>query len=133
EGPLIAAGKLAGVISRQSLADPTSSGFQQGLAMYREMAKSARAFAWLRNEGDTRIEELNAGRAYMRFNLKATELGLCIHPWSQSLQEYPEMAGLYGDVHDLIGKGKRLQMLVRVGYAPDIYPTPRRGLEAHLA
>ncbi|MEO0712494.1 MAG: twin-arginine translocation pathway signal protein [Pseudomonadota bacterium] len=133
EGPLIAAGKLAGVISRQSLADPTSSGFQQGLAMYREMAKSARAFAWLRNEGDTRIEELNAGRAYMRFNLKATELGLSIHPWSQSLQEYPEMAGLYGDVHDLIGKGKRLQMLVRVGHAPDIYPTPRRGLEAHLA
>lgn len=133
EGPMIAAGKLAGVVTKETLADQTSSGFKQGLAMYKEMAMSARAFAWLSNEGDTRIEELNAGRAYLRFNLKGTALGLAIHPWSQSLQEYPEMEGLYGEVHDLIGGGKRLQMLVRVGYAPDIYPTPRRGLEAHLA
>ena len=132
EGPMVAAGALLGMVMKTQLADQSSDGFKQGLAMYREKAMSARAFAWLSNDGDTRTEELNAGRAYLRFNLKATELGLAIHPWSQALQEYREMATLYEEVHDLIGKGKRLQMLVRVGHAPDIIPTPRRGLSAHL-
>ncbi|MEO1027928.1 MAG: twin-arginine translocation pathway signal protein [Pseudomonadota bacterium] len=132
EGPMVAAGALLSMVTKTQLADQSSDGFKQGLAMYREKAMSARAFAWLSNDGDTRTEELNAGRAYLRFNLKATELGLAIHPWSQALQEYREMATLYEEVHDLIGKGKRLQMLVRVGHAPDIIPTPRRGLSAHL-
>lgn len=133
DGVMIEAGKLFGVLSKEALADPASEGFKQGVAMYRAKAESARAFAWLMNDGETRIDEINAGRAYLRFNMTATELGLCIHPWSQSLQEFPEMATLYDEVHGLIGDGKRLQMLVRVGYAPDIIPTPRRGLEAHLA
>ena len=132
EGPMIAAGRLAGVVNRKTLADPNSEGFKQGLAMYRDMAMSARGFAWFTNADRTRQDQLDAGRAYVRFNLKATELGLGIHPWSQSIQEYPEMASLFEEVHSLIGGGERLQMLVRVGYAPDIIPTPRRGLDAHL-
>jgi hypothetical protein len=64
--------------------------------------------------------------------LKATQLGLGIHPWSQSLQEYDEMKDLFREVHDLIGKGQRVQMLYRIGYGPDVDPTPRRGLKAHL-
>lgn len=129
EGPLIAAGKLLGQVNRTALADPTSSGFKQGLDIYEAKAMSARAFAWLMNENQSRIDQLNAGRAYVRFNLKATELGLAVHPWSQSLQEFPEMAELHEEVHDLIGDGKRLQMLVRVGHAPPIGPAPRWGLE----
>ena len=132
EGPMIAAGKLLGMVNRDSLADPTSAGFQQGLAMYEAMAMSARGFLWLSNDDTSRQEQINAGRAYVRLNLKATELGLGIHPWSQSLQEYPEMAELYEEVHALIGEGKRLQMLVRVGYGPEVIATPRRGLNAHL-
>ncbi|MEQ8558233.1 MAG: hypothetical protein RIB03_07935 [Henriciella sp.] len=132
EGPTIAAGKLLGIVNRQTLADPTSIGFQQGLNMYRGMAMSARAFAWLTNANASRIDQFDAGRAYIRLNLKATELGLGIHPWSQSLQEYPEMSSLYDEVHTLIGGGERLQMLVRIGYGPQVMPTPRRGLDAHL-
>ncbi|WP_018149654.1 Acg family FMN-binding oxidoreductase [Henriciella marina] len=132
EGPMIAAGKLVGMVNRESLADPTSAGFKQGLAMYEGMAMSARAFLWLTNDDTSRRDQIDAGRAYVRLNLKATELGLGIHPWSQSLQEYPEMTPLYEEVHDLIGEGKRLQMLVRVGYGPDVIATPRRGLNAHL-
>lgn len=133
DGVMMSAGKMIGMLTKTQLADQTSTGFKQGLDMYQAKAESARAFAWLTNDNETRIDQINAGRAYLRFNLKATELGLCIHPWSQALQEYPEMAGLYQEAHDLIARGKRLQMLVRVGYAPDIIPTPRRGLEAHLA
>lgn len=133
EGPLIGAGRLAGVVSRDTLGDPTSTAFQQGLDMYREMAMSARAFGWLANGDNDRTEQLNAGRAYVRLNLRATELGLGIHPWSQALQEYAEMSDLYEEVHALVGRGERLQMLYRIGYADPVIPTPRRGLNAHLA
>ena len=42
------------------------------------------------------------------------------------------MADLYDEVHDLIGGGQRLQMLVRVGYAKPIMATPRWPMETHL-
>ena len=58
------------------------------------MAMSARAFGWLTNGNRTRKDQLDAGRAYLRLNLEATRLGLAIHPWSQALQEYPEMADI---------------------------------------
>lgn len=132
EGPLIGAGRLAGVVSRDTLGDPASTAFQQGLDMYREMAMSARAFGWLANGNTSRTDQLHAGRAYVRLNLRATELGLGVHPWSQALQEYPEISGLFEEVHTLIGKGERLQMLFRIGYADPVIPTPRRGLNAHL-
>ena len=132
EGPFIAAGKLIGMVNRETLADQTSAGFQQGLNMFEALAMSARGFAWLTNGNQTRTDQINAGRAYARMNLTATSLGVSIHPWSQSLQEYPEMADLYDEVHNLIGGGQRLQMLVRVGYAKPIMATPRWPMETHL-
>jgi hypothetical protein len=132
EGPLFAFGKLAGVINRRTLADPASEAFRQGVAMYEGLARSARAFGWLTNANAGRSDQIDAGRAYVRLNLKATELGLAVHPWSQSLQEYPEMADLYREVHGLVGGGQRVQMLFRVGYSRPVAPTPRWGLESHL-
>ena len=132
EGPFLALGTLAGVVTPEALADPTSAAFKQGLDMYRPLAASARAFAWLTNDGATREGQLAAGRAYMRLTLEAVAQGLAVHPWSQALQEYPEIADLYAEVHALIGGGQTLQMLVRVGYAKPVPPAPRRGLEAHM-
>jgi hypothetical protein len=132
EGPMIGLGKAIGLISREALADQSSEGFRQGLAMYEAMAMSARGFVWIANDNQSRADQIDAGRAYVRMNLRATELGLGLHPWSQALQEYDEMAPLYARVHGLIGGGKRLQMLARTGFGPDVGPTPRRGLEAHL-
>ncbi|MEQ9315925.1 MAG: nitroreductase family protein [Henriciella sp.] len=132
EGPMMAAGKLLGVVTPEKLGDPSTTAFQQGLDMYHGMAMSARAFGWLTNENVSRTDQLNCGRDYVRLNLKATELGLGVHPWSQSLQEYEAMTDLYEEVHGLIGGGKRIQMLFRIGYADRIIPTPRRGLDAHL-
>lgn len=132
EGPFIAAAKLFGVVSRKALSDPSSEGFQQRLNMYEALAVSARGFAWLANANLTRADQVHAGRAYVRMNLAATSLGISMHPWSQSLQEYEEMAGLYAEVHELIGEGQRLQMLVRVGYAKPIIATPRWPMESRL-
>jgi hypothetical protein len=133
EGGMIEVGARLGLVSREALADPTSSAFKQGLELYRKMAGSARAFGWILNRNASRGDQLNAGRAYVRMNLKATELGLGVHPWSQSLQEYREMSALYKEVHGLIGNGLTVQMLYRIGYAENIEPSPRRGLQAHLA
>jgi hypothetical protein len=76
------------------------------------------------------------GRAYVRLQLAATALGLRMHPLSQALQEYPEQAQNYKAIHQLLG-GKdgadTVQMWTRLGYAPEVGPSPRRGLPAHLA
>ena len=129
---MIEAGRLVGAVTREALANPNSTAFRQGLDLYRNMAMSARAFGWLINNNESRLDQINAGRAYVRLNLKATALGLSIHPWSQALQEYSEMEELFREVHDLLGQGRRLQMLFRIGYGPQIGPTPRRGLETHI-
>ncbi|MFN7054360.1 Acg family FMN-binding oxidoreductase [Hyphomonas sp.] len=130
EGPMLGALSAAGILTRETLADPSSQAFRQGLDMYRPLAASARAFAWIANDGASREGEIAAGRAYMRLALTAEALGLAIHPWSQALQEYAEMEALYEEVHALIGGGQRLQMLVRAGYASPVVPAPRRGLSA---
>ena len=132
EGPMMELARMTGMVSREALLDPKSDAFRMGLDMYRPKAASARAFAWLVNDHVGRMSELNAGRAYARLALKAAELGLAIHPWSQALQEFPEIRSLYDEVHALIGDGKRVQMLVRAGYADPVIPAPRRGLDAHI-
>ena len=132
EGPMMELARMTGMVSREALLDPKSDAFRMGLDMYRPKAASARAFAWLVNDHVGRASELNAGRAYARLALKAAELGLAIHPWSQALQEFPEIRSLYDEVHALIGDGKRVQMLVRAGYADPVIPAPRRGLDAHI-
>ncbi|HQF31619.1 MAG TPA: twin-arginine translocation pathway signal protein, partial [Hyphomicrobiales bacterium] len=59
-------------------------------------------------------------------HLAATLAGLAFHPLSQALEEYPEMAGPYREVHDLLAPpGHTVQMLVRLGYAPAVAPSPR--------
>ena len=130
EGPLMEGLRMTGVMTREKLLDPSSAMFKQGLDIFEAKAASARAFWWMTSAGTSREDELNAGRAYARFNLKATELGIAVHPWSQSLQEYPEMAELYAQVHELIGGGNRVQMLTRLGHAKSVIAAPRRGVEA---
>lgn len=134
EGPVIAAARLTGALDRGSLADPDSDVFRQGMDMYRDRAASAQAFLWLRNAGRTRGDQLEAGCAWVRAHLAATAHGLAVHPWSQALQEYPEMSGLFDEAHERLGSdggaGARVQMLARVGHARPVGPSPRWPLEA---
>jgi len=58
-----------------------------------------------------------------------------MQPLQQALQEYPEQAGPYADIHRLLdapAPAQTVQMWARVGYAPAVQPAPRRGLEAHI-
>ena len=84
----------------------------------------------------SRSAEVNAGRAYMRLQLKATELGLQIHPMSQAPQEFAEMKPLYDELHTrLLGKSAQeetVQMFCRIGYCAAQQHTPRRAVEGFV-
>lgn len=96
---------------------------------------STPGFLWMVTEGNDRVTQVNAGRAYVRVQLAGTAQGLAMQPLSQALQEYPEQAGPYADIHGLVGAptpAQTVQMWARVGFAPPVDPAPRRGLDAHL-
>jgi hypothetical protein len=59
--------------------------------------------------------------------------GVGFHPLSQALQEYPEMAEIYDEIHARFAPdGGTVQMLCRLGYGPEIGATPRWPLEAKI-
>ena len=134
-GPMIEAGSMFGMVDREQLADPSSTAFQQGLDMIHATYGSIPALVWVTTPDNTRLDQLEAGRRYVRANLAATAQGLAMHPMSQSLQEYREVQPMYRSVHRLLGAqgSQRVQMLARIGYGPGTGPTPRWPLESHLA
>lgn len=133
-GPFLEALKLAGVLSRQSLADPASQSYQIGLDMIEEGAMSSMGFVWISTTGNDRTSQIEAGRSYMRTALQVTADGLSMQPMSQALQEYSAMNPYYKTIHEKLTSkpGERLQMLARLGYAEDIGPAPRWTLETRL-
>ena len=133
-GPMIEAGVATGQINREILADPGSDAFQFGRDQLAETYGSIGALYWITTPTNTRADQLEAGRQYVRANLQATKLGLAMHPMSQALQEYEEVAPQYDAVHRLLGAtgDQRVQMLARVGYGPAIGPSPRWPVEAHV-
>jgi hypothetical protein len=134
DGMFIDIMKGMGLLSRAALLDPNSFASQQGAQIWHKMAETAPAFVWLKGADNSRTTQILAGRAYVRMNLTATSLGLAMHPWSMALQEYPEMAALYAEQQAMLGgtANAPVQMLARIGYARDVDPAPRRGLDEHL-
>jgi Nitroreductase family len=103
------------------------------------LTASTPAYLWLVTEGNSRYQQIDAGRAYVRVNLCGTAMGLAMHPNQQSLQEYPETAAPYAAIHQLLDAPSptyTVQMLARVGYLNQGFikapPAPRRGLSAHI-
>lgn len=134
DGPMMEGLKAVGLISRESLADPTSFASKTGADMWRDMLTETPAFFWLKGADNSRVTQIAAGRAYARAQLAATAQGLSMHPWSMALQEFPQMAGLYAATQTALGATPQapLQMLVRIGRAKAVSPAPRRGLAAHI-
>lgn len=133
-GPLLDTLHLLGIMNKEKLADMSSAMYRQGLTIYQELHAHTPAYVWLTTPGNSRLDQLAAGKAWLRLNLTTASLGLALHPISQSLQEYREMAGLFEEVHSLLEtKGfERVQMLGRLGYGPETPPTPRWPLETRL-
>lgn len=134
EGPMIEVAKAIGLLNHETLADLSNPATRDGIEAFEPLAKNAPAYIWMISRENTRAAQLAAGRAYARLNLAAAGAGLAMHPWSQALQEYAEVADLYAEAKTLTGAadGETLQMLARIGYGPVIAPSPRRGLAEHL-
>jgi Nitroreductase family len=130
-GPLFEGLNRLGLLTRATLADPASTAFKEGWRAYEEMLATSMGFVWLVTSGNSRAEQLAAGAAHLRLNLAAAALGLGLHPVSQALQEFPEMAPALAEASAL-APGARVQMLSRIGYAAPVPPSPRWPLAAKL-
>ncbi len=124
-------GRNGGVLDREDFLNPDSTANKQGADEWRAKAETSPAFMWLTTANDTPSTRLATGIAYARLNLAATATGLAMHPWSQTLQEYEEMAELYAEARTLLETGDQIaQMLVRIGYAEAVNPAARRDVAA---
>ena len=130
---------MVGAFDRSNPPAEGSTAYKQMMSRFEGHSNTAMGFVWLSTptarhapDGTTRSAEVNAGRAYMRLQLKATELGLQIHPMSQAPQEFAEMKPFYDELHQrLVGKPaaeETVQMFCRIGYCAPQQHTPRRAL-----
>ena len=139
--PRIAA--AVGAFDRSKPPAEGSTAYGQMMERFEGHSRTAMGFVWLSTPtarhataGTTRSAEVNAGRAYLRLQLKASELGLQVHPMSQAPQEFPEMRPYYDKLHQmLLGKAateETVQMFCRIGYCAAQQHTPRRALQGFL-
>jgi hypothetical protein len=133
-GWTVEAGRLLGLQTREAYLRPDSFVRAQYDEAASAAAQSAMAFAWLVTPGNSRADQIEAGRAYLRFALLAAQIGVAIQPWSQPLAEYRAMATLRHNLYRRLGVAApaRIQMLVRLGHAELPPAAPRRGLAAHI-
>ena len=132
-GPFLETLMLAGVLNRKDQLDPDSTGFQEGVKLYREMLAATPAYVVLTSRTNTRADQIDAGRRWLRLNLETTRLGLALHPVSQALQEFPEMSDLYSSIHGRLAQsGETIQMLARIGHGSPAVATPRWELETRV-
>ena len=126
--------KMVGFVDHESLDTPGSTAYKAGLDMYDPIIHSAQGFVWVTADANTRQTQLEAGQAWVRMNLAAQQSGVCVHPLSQILQEFPEMAGPYQSIREelsITGEGV-IHMLGRVGYTKFPKPSPRWPLQSKL-
>ncbi len=133
--PMVRALAAVGLFDRSQAPAPDDVATTTQIKDFNAKIDATPAFFWLVTEGNERATQINAGRAYVRAQLAATAAGLSMQPLSQALQEYPEQTEPYTEIHQLLGAPAprfTVQMWARLGYAPVIQPSPRRGLQAHI-
>ena len=133
--PMVVLMSRVGLFDRSKAPAPEDYATTSQIKDFNKKLESTPAFLWMVTEGNTRVTQVDAGRAYARVQLAATAAGLAMQPLQQALQEYPEQAKPYADVHALLAAPsprQTVQMWARMGYAPPVDPAPRRGVAAHL-
>jgi hypothetical protein len=126
-----------GQFDRSVPAAEDSPPFRQACQMFEDQAGTAMGFVWLSTRGNSRTDQIAAGRAFVRQQLRATDLGVGMHPMSQPLEEFAEMAPHHAAAHDLLlgtapprdARSPTVQMMCRIGYPMAPVPAaPRRAL-----
>lgn len=132
-GPMFETLGRTGLFTREASMDTEGFVARSADTAFVENMQTAMAHLWQVTPGNTRIQQIRAGQDWVRINLAATALGLGLQPLSQALQEFPEMADLYRHIHGRLAPGGgTVQMWARVGYGPQVGPSPRWPLEEKL-
>jgi len=132
-GPLFEVLGATGLMTREASLDTSSQAYKAGLDAVYANTDTAMGHVWLVTVGNSRPDQIATGADWLRVNLAATGAGVAFQPLSQALQEYPEMAKLYADLHArLAQEGGTVQMLARIGYGPEVAPSPRWPLETKI-
>ncbi len=132
-GPLFETLDTFGLFTREAAVDRESVTFSSGIDAVLSNTRTAMAHIWITTPGNTRPDQIAAGRDWVRLNLATTARGIGIQPLSQILQEYPEMDDLYQQIHkELAPGGETVQMFARLGYGKTVDPSPRWPLEAKI-
>jgi hypothetical protein len=135
-GPQVEEMVARGQLSRAAFADRSSQAYGMMMQMTTAMMSATPCFVWTKTRGNGRIEQLEAGRDWLRLDLAANAGGLGIHPLSQGLQEFPEMEPIHEAMRRATGvaPGERLQMFGRLGHpsAPGIRVAPRWPAESRI-
>lgn len=133
--PMVRTLSALGLFDRTQAPGPDDTATTGQIKDFNAKLVATPAFFWMVTEGNDRKTQVNAGRAYARAQLAATARGLAMQPLSQALQEYPEQAKPYTDIHALLQAPQpryTVQMWTRLGYAPPVQPAPRRSVDAHV-
>ena len=139
--PFVRAITAVGMFDRSAAPAEGSAGYKNAMARFEGHSRTSMGFVWLSTPGNSRSQQIEAGRAYLRMQLAATAIGLGVHPMSQALQEFAEMKPFYDKAHQLmLGKQapqtpneETLQMFCRMGYvAGDVPATPRRQIDEFI-
>jgi hypothetical protein len=133
--PMVRALAAVGLFDRSQPPRPDDYATTSQVEDFNRKLAATPAFFWMVTEGNDRRTQVNAGRAYVRAQLAATARGLAMQPLSQALQEYPEQARPYAQIHELVQAPAprfTVQMWTRLGFAPPVGPSPRRGVQAHI-
>lgn len=132
-GPMLEAMMAFGMITREGQSNPESSEYKQTVDYIRKSMDATQAYVTVVTPGNTRLDQIEAGRRWVRLHLTATQEGIAMQPLSQALQEYAEQADLYARIHELFAKpGETVQMLGRIGFAAPVGPSPRWPLENRI-
>ena len=91
-GPMFEAMALTGTFTREAALNRGSMAYTEGLKAVFANTDTAMGHLWQVTVTNTRSDQIDAGRDWVRLNLAATAEGVGMQPLSQALQEDPEMA-----------------------------------------
>lgn len=132
-GPMLETLALLGLFTREAASDINDPGSRNTIESTANAILSTSAFTLTITAGDTRKDQLEAGRQWMRLNLKTTSLGMALRPVSQALQEYEEVKTYRERIHrEFADDGGTVQMLGLLGYGKLPARTPRWPIETQL-
>ncbi|WP_308915486.1 Acg family FMN-binding oxidoreductase [Jannaschia sp. LMIT008] len=132
-GPMLEALARLGVLTREAASDPNHPAARGSIEATSDAILSAPATTTIVTATNTRLDQIEAGRLWLRQNLAATGAGLALRPVSQALQEYAEVRPMHDAVHAAAAPdGGTVQMLGLLGHGARTARTPRWPLESRM-